>query len=147
MSKNEPWPSWASSWALPPAACACWSTSSIPRRVAPVESSAPHFTSDSIAFLLTARESTRRQKSQIEVKRPSSSRARMIASTAAEPTFLTASSPKRMQPSATTKPWSDTLTSGGRTSMPISSQRETKNGTLSLVDMTEEISAAMYSAG
>ena len=31
--------------------------------------------------------------------------------------------------------------------MPISSQRETKNGTLSLVDMTDEISAAMYSAG
>ena len=31
--------------------------------------------------------------------------------------------------------------------MPISSQRATKNGTLSLVAMTEEISAAMYSAG
>ena len=31
--------------------------------------------------------------------------------------------------------------------MPISSQRATKNGTLSLVDITEEISAAMYSAG
>ena len=30
--------------------------------------------------------------------------------------------------------------------MPISSQRATKNGTLSLVDITEEISAAMYSA-
>ncbi len=30
--------------------------------------------------------------------------------------------------------------------MPISSQRATKNGTLSFVDITEEISAAMYSA-
>ena len=29
----------------------------------------------------------------------------------------------------------------------MSSQRETKNGTLSFVDMTDEISAAMYSAG
>ncbi len=31
--------------------------------------------------------------------------------------------------------------------MPISSQRATKNGTLSLVDITLEMSAAMYSAG
>ena len=43
--------------------------------------------------------------------------------------------------------WSERLTSGGRISIPISSQRATKNGTLSLVDITEEISAAMYSAG
>ena len=47
----------------------------------------------------------------------------------------------------TTKPWSEALTSGGSTSIPISSQRLTKNGTLSLVDITVEISAAMYSAG
>ena len=31
--------------------------------------------------------------------------------------------------------------------MPISSQRAAKNGTLSFVSITEEISAAMYSAG
>ena len=31
--------------------------------------------------------------------------------------------------------------------MPICSACETKNGTLSLVSITEEISAAMYSAG
>ena len=47
----------------------------------------------------------------------------------------------------TTKSWSDELTSGGSTSIPISSQRLTKNGTLSLVDITDEITAAMYSAG
>ena len=52
-----------------------------------------------------------------------------------------------MQPSTTLKSWPDTLTSGGSTSMPISSQRATKNGTLSFVDITDEISAAMYSAG
>ncbi len=52
-----------------------------------------------------------------------------------------------MLPPTTRKSWLDTLTSGGSTSIPISSQRETKKGTLSLVDMTEEISAAMYSAG
>src|SRR3954449_359602 len=119
----------------------------MPARVAPVESKAPHLTSDSIAFLLTRLQSTRSQKSQIEVIGPPSSRAAMIASTAAAPTFLTASSPKRMLPSTTTKSWPDWFTSGGSTEMPISSQRETKNGTLSLVDMTDEINAAMYSAG
>ena len=52
-----------------------------------------------------------------------------------------------MLPSTTTNSWSERLTSGGRISMPISSQRAAKNGTLSFVSMTEEISAAMYSAG
>ncbi len=54
----------------------------MPVRVPGSESNAPHLTSDSLAFLLTAWQSTRRQKSQIEVNGPSSSRARMIASTA-----------------------------------------------------------------
>ena len=71
----------------------------------------------------------------------------MIVSTAEWPTFLTASRPKRIELPETTKPWSEELTSGGSTSIPISSQRLTKNGTLSLVDITEEITAAMYSAG
>ena len=48
---------------------------------------------------------------------------------------------------STVKAWSEVFTSGGRISIPISSQRATKNGTLSFVDITEEISAAMYSAG
>ena len=54
----------------------------MPVRVPGSESNAPHLTSDSLAFLFTAWQSTRRQKSQIEVNGPSSSRARMIASTA-----------------------------------------------------------------
>ena len=65
-SKIEPWPSWASSWAFWPADWAAGSASSIPCRVAPVESRAPHLIRHSIARLLTARESTRSQKSQIE---------------------------------------------------------------------------------
>ena len=52
-----------------------------------------------------------------------------------------------MLPSKTTKSWSETLTSGGRISIPICSACVAKNGTLSFVDMTELISAAMYSAG
>ena len=43
--------------------------------------------------------------------------------------------------------WSERLTSGGRISIPIASAWATKNGTLSLVSITEEISAAMYSDG
>ncbi len=145
-SKIEPWPICASSCAFWPADWAAGSASSIPLRVAPVESSAPHLTRHSIARLLTARESTRSQKSQIEAI-GASSRARRIASTAAWPTFLTASRPKRIAFSETTKLWSEELTSGGSTSIPISAQRLTKNGTLSLVFITEEITAAMYSAG
>jgi len=132
---------------LEPEAWAWGSTASIPLRLAPVESRAPQRTRDSIAFLFTERQSTRSQKSHSDVNGPPSSRAAMIASTAAAPTFLTASSPKRMLPPATLKSWPDSLTSGGSTSIPISSQRETKNGTLSLVDITEEMRAAMYSAG
>ena len=52
-----------------------------------------------------------------------------------------------MLPSTTMNSWSDRFTSGGRISIPICSAWLTKNGTLSFVSMTEEISAAMYSAG
>ena len=100
-----------------------------------------------MAFLFTARQSTRSQKSQIDSNGPPSSRAEMTRSTAADPTFFTASRPKRMFPPETTKSCPDSFTSGGRTSIPISSQRDTKKGTLSFVDMTDEMSAAMYSAG
>ena len=55
----------------------------MPLRVAPVESKAPHLISASIAFLLTARPSTRSQNSHREVNGPSSSRAALMASTAA----------------------------------------------------------------
>src|SRR5437764_9190514 len=119
----------------------------MPRRESPVESRAPHLTTHSTARLFTARASARSQKSQIETNGPPPARAWMIASTAACPTFLTASRPKRIDLPLTTKPWSEELTSGGRTSIPTSSQRLTKKGTLSLVDITDEITAAMYSAG
>ena len=52
-----------------------------------------------------------------------------------------------MLPSTTTNSWSERFTSGGRIEIPICSAWETKNGTLSLVSITDEISAAMYSAG
>jgi hypothetical protein len=51
-------------------------------REAPVDPNAPHLISASIAFLLTARQSTRAQKSHSESKGPPSSRAALIASTA-----------------------------------------------------------------
>ena len=52
-----------------------------------------------------------------------------------------------MFPSTTTNSWSDSLTSGGTISMPMLSAWLTKKGTLSFVSITDEISAAMYSAG
>ena len=100
----DPWPRRESSWCFCPADCAWASTSSIPRRAAPVESRAPHFTRHSIARLLTARESTRSQKSQIDSNSPPDSRAPMIVSTAACPTFLTASRPKRIELPETMNP-------------------------------------------
>src|SRR3954467_2652964 len=147
MSKIEDWPRRESSWAFWPNAVAAGRASSSPLREALVESNAPHLMRHSTARLLTARVSTRSQKSHNEVKSPSPERASRIAWTATWPTFLTASRPKRMQLPETTKPWSEVLTSGGSTSIPISSQRLTKKGTLSLVFITEEITAAMYSAG
>ena len=42
----------------------------MPLRESPVEPNAPHLTSASIARLLTARGSTRAQKSQIDCERP-----------------------------------------------------------------------------
>ena len=42
----------------------------MPLRLAPVEPKAPHLISASIAFLLTARESTRSQKSHSESNDP-----------------------------------------------------------------------------
>jgi hypothetical protein len=45
----------------------------------------------------------------------------MIPRAAGSPTFFTADSPKRIFPSTTAKSSCDWLTSGGSTSMPISS--------------------------
>jgi hypothetical protein len=55
----------------------------MPRRVAPVEPNAPHLIRASIDFLFTARPSTRSQNSHSDVNGPPSSRAALIASTAA----------------------------------------------------------------
>ena len=102
-SKIELWPASRSACWRPPAPSACSRTSSMPLRVAPVESSAPHLTSDSSARLFTTCGSTRSQKSQIDSNGPPSSRAATIARTAVSPTFLTAFSPKRIFPSTTAK--------------------------------------------
>ena len=93
----------------------------MPLRDAPVESSAPHLTSDSSARLFTTCGSTRSVNSQIDANGPSS-RAATIARHADSPTFLTAFRPKRIFPSTTAKSTCEAFTSGGSTSMPISWQ-------------------------
>ena len=104
-----------------PCASACSSTASIPIRDAPAESSAPHLTSDSSERLFTTCGSTRSVKSQIDANGPPSARAATILCAAVSPTFFTAFRPKRILPSTTAKSTAEELTSGGSTSMPISS--------------------------
>ena len=89
--------------------------------MAPVESSAPHLTSDSSERLLTTCGSTRSVNSQIDANGPPSSRAATMRCAAVSPTFFTAFRPKRIFPSTTAKSTADELTSGGSTSIPISS--------------------------
>jgi hypothetical protein len=55
----------------------------MPLRLAPVEPNAPHLIRASIDLRFTVRQSTRSQKSHSDVNGPPSSRARLIASTAA----------------------------------------------------------------
>ncbi len=112
-----------------PQASACSSTASIPLRDAPVESSAPHLTRLSSARLFTTWGSTRSQKSQSETKGSGAGlpwpRASMIARDRVLAHVLHGVRPKRILPSTTAKSAAETLTSGGSTSMPISSHAAT----------------------
>jgi hypothetical protein len=118
------WPISASACCFWPDPSACSSTSVIPRRLSPVESSAPQATRLSSIRRLSTLPSTRSQNSQIDVNGPSS-RAVMIWRTAPSPTFLTADKPNRIRPSTTAKSDMLELTSGGSTSMPISAHSDT----------------------
>ena len=109
-SKMEPWPIWASCWVF------AWRSPAEHREhalgTAPVEPNAPHFTSASIAFLFTARASTRAQKSQIDLERAAVARSldRLHGCVAHA---LHGIQSERMLPSTTTSSWSD-RSSGGR---------------------------------
>ena len=114
----------------------------------PVESSAPHLTRLSIAFLFTVRASTRAQKSQIEVNGPPSSRAshdlldRRVADVLDR---VEAEADVALDDLEVVAGLVHVRAAAPRSPSPRSAT--TKNGTLSLVDITREISAAMYSAG
>ena len=112
-----------------------------------MESSPPHLINDSSARLFATVGSTRSVKSHSDVNGPCSARAATIIRAAVSPTFFTALSPNRILPPTTAKSQSDSFTSGGSTSMPMSWQALTYRGTRSFVFITEEISAAMYSHG
>ncbi len=85
-----------------------------------MESMAPDLSRLSMALWLTMPRSTRSQKSNRLWNGPSFSRASRMLRMAFSPTFLTAFSPKRMRPSTPRKSSTDSLMSGGSTSMPIS---------------------------
>ena len=97
---------------------------------------------------LTARRSTRSQKSKSAVKRPPCRLAVSTASTAPSPTFLIAASPKRMpESSITVKNMSESFTSGGRTRMPRSRHSPMYCTILSVLARSEVRRAAMKNAG
>src|ERR687886_621489 len=105
-------PFWVSS-----TASAC--TSSMATREWPDESKAPHFMRDSMVRFLYVFGPIRSQKSKRSSKGPSFSLACMIASTQLLPTFFTAERPNRMVSPTAVKRCPLSLTSGGRTSIPI----------------------------
>ena len=96
---------------------------------------------------LTARRSTRSQKSKSERKGPSLARAARMASTAPSPTFLMAASPKRMWPTSwpgtTVKCIVDWFASGGSTSIPIARHSPMYWTILSVFARSEVSRAAM----
>ena len=97
-----------------------WSTtdsciSASDRLVFPSWSKAPALISDSTVRRFKTAAGTLATKSWKSVKTPSVSLAVLMWSTTAWPTFRTAPSPKRIEPSIAAKFTSDSFTSGGRT--------------------------------
>ena len=113
----------------------------------PNESQAPAAISDSSTRLLPSRRSIRPTRSGSSRNRPAA-RAAMIDSMAPLPTLRTAPSPNRIRCSPTTvnlKP--DSFTSGGSTSRPSSRASLMYCTTLSVSPISDDNSAARYSAG
>ena len=111
-------------------------------------SSAPALTSASSTLRLLSRRSISVQNSSRWRKRSTRPRASRIDFTAPRPTPLMAESPKRMRSAPTTaKLTSDSLTSGGSTSMPISRHSAMYRTTLSVLSRSDVRSAARKWAG
>ena len=98
---------------------ACSWIASSPLRVSPKLSKAPALISDSTRRLLQTPISTLAMKSPKSANRPLAVRVRMIESTTLAPTLRIAESPKRMSVPTGAKSDCDSLTSGGRTLMPM----------------------------
>ena len=110
-------------------------------------SNAPALTRLSTTRRFTSWRSSRRQKSTSDVKGPSCSRAATMASIAFCPRFLIAPSPNRIVSPSTPNEKRETLTSGGRTAMPIARHSSMWTTTLSVFAISEVRSAAMNSTG
>ena len=118
-----------------------------PLRVAPSEPKAPALIRDSIVFLLQTWASTLARKSPKDANRPLDSRDALMDATTPSPTFLIAARPKRISfPRGVYSPF-DSLTSGGKTLMPIRRHSLRYNADLSLSSRTLVRRAAMYSVG
>ena len=111
------------------------------------ESKAPALTRLSTTRRLTSWRSRRRQKSTSDRRNAPCSRAATIVSIAFWPRFLIAPSPKRIVSPSTPNEKRETLTSGGRTPMPIVRHSSMWTTTLSVFAISDVRSAAMNSTG
>ena len=143
----DTWPWSRSRWCRWPASKAPSSDAMSCARDVPAESNAPALTRLSTTRRLTSWRSRRRQKSASDGKLPSRSRAATIVSMAFWPRFLIAPRPKRIVSPSTPKEKRETLTSGGRTPMPMLRHSSMWTTTLSVFAISEVRSAAMNSTG
>jgi hypothetical protein len=86
-------------------------------------------------------------RSKRSVNLPPFSRASMMLRTAPSPTPFTAARPKRMRSPATAKSVSDSLTSGGMTVMPVFFASSIYSTSLSVLSLTDVMSAVRYGNG
>ena len=96
--------------------------------------------------LFTRRESSRSANSVNEVNFPFS-RSSKIACAAASPTPFTAASPKRIPPGTPANAFRDSLMSGGRTEIPISTQSPMTFTMPSVLPISADNVAARKSTG
>ena len=132
----------------------CWmpsimtpATRSSALRLKPMLSNAPARMRFSTARRLSSLPAMRRQKSSRLRNGPSSSRREISSFMKPRPMLFIATRPKRISFPLTEKSANDSLTSGGRSLMPISRHSAMYSAILVLLSSTDESSAAMYWRG
>ena len=129
-SKRSNWSSERSCWKALPRSIASSNMANCSARCPSRDSVAPHWIRDSRTRRFTCLKSTRAQRSN-KSRKGRRFLSRRMASIAWVPTFLTASSPKRIAFPSTRKERPLRFTSGGSTSMPMRRHSSTYSATFS----------------